>query len=532
MLANMPLEPSVHVKKALFGSRKRDNGYIFKARTAIAFLMDESNTKEESIAKINHFIDIHLLHLPYKPNSKKVSTESVDLQPTAKGFAFLQEYFWSNCQDVPSELHAPICRALMSPYNSLPLIRLQRIHKKVKLSTGLAIILWIRILGDRPRLFNDGEIDKNLIKAKKPTTVLNPSGVAHELLMYDYGWPESSKSPYAHKTGRHPNSTKLTQYWDNHGVLLFKELTFARTPSSRFAAIEEYTLNYVFTGRAIWQWIMDCTTVESKSEATSVARFLLRNGFLAPINDLVIDAVAATATRGDELSASSLYKITDRGARFCAWDDLLTACRSDEEESVEDQVPLARTYTERDDARSIRSTTPWDWEQLSYPRCEMDREFENCFTFQVVNKDPGMKLLFKEYLIMNHCHETLEFVDYTDTIINSLVGKSLEPRKEDLKLQISELKNKFLEEESSMQINISGNSSSDLLSLCNTALESKEDDYTWTESLMRSVTLVRANCMLLLDQSIMGLASHDAFQLPDFRSYVVSRYGNLPRPIC
>lgn len=544
MLAHMPLDPEVHVKKSLFGTKSCNSGYVFGVHHALAYLTRDL-TREQAIQKLEDYLEAHLIQFPYKPCSKKIRNDQQEIQPTAKGFAYLQDWFWIHCKQVSPDLHEQISQAIISPYNSLSLIRLERCSTgRIKLSTGLSILLWSRILGTCPNVFEFKDSSVVLSQADsssnssqktmansdyvlKRSNPLNPLGVSVDNIMNreHCDW-DQIVSPYS-RNQKHPNSTNISQYWNNNGVLFFKDLRFIQRPSSKLCSTSEYTIDYVLSGRALWQWIMDCTTAETKSEASAIARFLIHNGFLKIIEDFVVDALAIPSSTGGDLSASSLYRITYRGARLCPWEDFLST--EDYRDDVEAGIAkrCQPQSLSKNDNKTV--TSPWDWESVTYPRAKMDEAFENCFNFRTINQDPGMRLLLREDLIRNHCRETLEFLDFSSIVIGYIKKKF--PWKI-LITHIKDLKEIFLETTAPMQINISGETTKNLIELCDVAIagiEKKTDN--WSDSFIRCLDNARQYCEFLLNQSVISLSNHEFLEIPDFRQYIVSRYGSLPAPI-
>ena len=99
-------------------------------------------------------------------------------------------------------------------------------------------------------------------------------------------------------------------------------------------------------------------------------------------------------------------------------------------------------------------------------------------------------------------------------------------------MHIKDLKVIFLETTAPMQINISVETTKNLIELCDVAIagiEKKTDN--WSDSFIRCLDNARQYCEFLLNQSVISLSNHEFLEIPDFRQYIVSRYGSLPAPI-
>ncbi|KAK4549626.1 hypothetical protein LTR36_004927 [Oleoguttula mirabilis] len=134
---------------------------------------------------------------------------------------------------------------------------------------------------------------------------------------------------------------------------------------------------YTFTGKAAFDWLMDCCTVVDKREVFELANLFLQH-------DLIILAGgegSASVANGQQRFAASkhvLYAITQKGMRVAGW---ITSPNG----SVNGEATV----------------------QQRLPNGVMRDSNTNRMT--VIIRDPALRLLFREYLRETHCEENLAF---------------------------------------------------------------------------------------------------------------------------
>lgn len=134
---------------------------------------------------------------------------------------------------------------------------------------------------------------------------------------------------------------------------------------------------YTFTGKAAFDWLMDCCTVVDKREVFELANLFLHH-------DLIVlaggEGSASIGTQQQRFAASKhvLYAITQKGMRVAGW---IT--------SPNGTVNGAETAQQRVPNGVVRDS--------------------NTNRMTVIIRDPALRLLFREYLRETHCEENLAF---------------------------------------------------------------------------------------------------------------------------
>ncbi|KAK3633395.1 hypothetical protein LTR56_015809 [Elasticomyces elasticus] len=132
---------------------------------------------------------------------------------------------------------------------------------------------------------------------------------------------------------------------------------------------------YTFTGKAAFDWLLDCCTVVDKREV-----FELTNLFVQ--HELIVPALEdhRGPSNGPRFAASKhvLYGITQKGMRIAGW---IT--------SPNGSVNGEATTQQRIPAGVVRDS--------------------NTNRMTVIIRDPALRLLFREYLRETHCEENLSF---------------------------------------------------------------------------------------------------------------------------
>ncbi|EMC97058.1 hypothetical protein BAUCODRAFT_436906 [Baudoinia panamericana UAMH 10762] len=132
---------------------------------------------------------------------------------------------------------------------------------------------------------------------------------------------------------------------------------------------------YCFTGKAAYDWLMDCCTVVDKRETFELANLFMSHGLITPLGD----------DRGQQLpsvrfaaSKHVLYAITPKGMRVAGW-------------VTSPNGPVNGNATVQHAASNgvVRDS--------------------NTNRMTVIVRDPALRLLFREYLRETHCEENLSF---------------------------------------------------------------------------------------------------------------------------
>jgi GTPase-activating protein SST2 len=137
----------------------------------------------------------------------------------------------------------------------------------------------------------------------------------------------------------------------------------------------EKEVPYIFTGKAAFDWLMDCSTVVDKREVFEMANHFMQHELIVPVGD-----ERGQQTNGNRFAASKhvLYGITQKGMRIAGW---VTSPNGSVNGDATAQRGLPQGVVR--DSNTNRMT--------------------------VIIRDPALRLLFREYLRETHCEENLSF---------------------------------------------------------------------------------------------------------------------------
>lgn len=141
---------------------------------------------------------------------------------------------------------------------------------------------------------------------------------------------------------------------------------------------ETETAPYTFTGKATFDWLMDCCTVVDRREVFELANQFLLHGLIEFYTDARHGNSSSSSTGRFVASRSQLYAVTEKGKRTAGWvTDANGAVNGDL--TLQQRVPTGVVR----DSNTNRMT--------------------------VIIHDPALRLLFREYLRETHCEENLSF---------------------------------------------------------------------------------------------------------------------------
>ncbi|KAF2722410.1 RGS-domain-containing protein [Polychaeton citri CBS 116435] len=133
---------------------------------------------------------------------------------------------------------------------------------------------------------------------------------------------------------------------------------------------------YNFTGKAAFDWLMDCSTVVDKREVFEIANCFLHSGLMEPAES--VERQPTSSTPRFTASKHVTYAVTQQGMKVAAW---VT--------SPNGSVNGDATASQRVPAGVTRDS--------------------NTSRMTIIIRDPALRLLFREYLRETHCEENLAF---------------------------------------------------------------------------------------------------------------------------
>ncbi|AQZ17031.1 SST2 (YLR452C) [Zygosaccharomyces parabailii] len=353
------------------------------------------------------FMTAKLLHTP-ADRTRALPKDKVLMQPTPKGVAVLQKYVRDvGLKNVPD--------ILTSSFNSMELFTFERSSEKdcIIHSDYLMHILFITMMGESPNVWSPSMQSDKIPSLSKLLECSCSNEFSFENFQFangghlktpkseEYNWrdrlsqeklnDENRTSPFAHKFFTNPDSDSHIQYYtSNCGLRLFESKTFGpnQTP-----------LDYSFTTKAIWQWLMDCTDIMYPKEAISIAALFLKAGLIIPIVER-----PSHRTRFF-IGKSCHYTFSRRGWDMCQWN-----FNNDTDKSNDSSFIARKRRREShflDNLRKPKNTPPLDSTPSDSEKTVVspDPRFKE---FDDILNDPGMRYLFRKHLENEFCVENLD----------------------------------------------------------------------------------------------------------------------------
>lgn len=140
---------------------------------------------------------------------------------------------------------------------------------------------------------------------------------------------------------------------------------------------------YVFTGKAAFDWLMDCCSTVDKREVSELANSFLQHELMVPS----LDERGQVQNGRFVASKHVLYAITQKGMRVAGWATSPNGSLNSE--------ALASARVPNGVARD-----------------------SNTNRMTIIIRDPALRLLFREYLRETHCEENLSFYVEVKTFLD------------------------------------------------------------------------------------------------------------------
>ncbi|EGW32141.1 uncharacterized protein SPAPADRAFT_139002 [Spathaspora passalidarum NRRL Y-27907] len=396
------------IKSKRFVSLTKTFPYCFDCNTAVKKMKDMSISievskivtrisyklhPEVSLSLLSKFYRSKFLHSPVERTASELTGNMV-FQPTPKGLAIVQAFCERNGM---KKCNLP--EILNSNFNSMELFCFERDWEsdKVLYSKYLLHLLFSSLMGPKPNVWSssneqdplpssqaeDHRLSTEFQTAKSFQEVEGfsfvqfrsaPSMSPGQLSPQPNSWSKTSKnevSPFHHRYFTNPESDAHIQYYvSSVGVRLFKDKTF-HLPKEK-----KLVVDYSMSGKAICQWLLDCTDVLNIRQAKDIADSILKNK--------LIKQIAPDQSSGGHFSSTrnSYYTITESGLSVSQWD----------------KCPKAH------------------FEFLT------GKHSGKQLTLEDILKDPGMRLQFRMHLNREYCLENLEaymHLKYFDKILNN-----------------------------------------------------------------------------------------------------------------
>lgn len=336
------------------------------AKTTIAYNMKPTLAFD----LLKKFFDAKLLHYPSSRTETKLSRHGT-IQITPKGAALVYAF----CQNIgmPTKSMPPVVK---SNFNTMELFMLERsaTNQSILYSDYLVTILFTWLMGPAPNIWSseklpdliscifDDTTSDDTFDFSRPSngTILSP--------VNDKAMAFRSASPFHHKYFTNPESDSHVQYYvSNTGVRLFKLKTFLNDD-------KKVIVDYCVSGKAIVQWLCDCTSVMTSTEAVGLANLFIEANLLRQIT---VDEERFLNDR------NAFYVLTEHGSEVCRWG--------------------RRSRSAAENLLSDVST-----------KLQHDADFKGP-SLKTIIRDPGLRLLFKMHMQRERCVENVNaYVQISD----------------------------------------------------------------------------------------------------------------------
>lgn len=333
---------------------------------------------ELAFALLKRFFEGKLLHCPAS-RTDSVLTLNMQVQVTPKGTAMV--FNFCNSIGMSRENMPAIVK---SSFNTMALFLFDRSSTtdKILYSEYLIHVLFVRLMGPSPNIWSP---------YRKPEPVSNLFDV--QIMQPDFGfampepytqpWPawespclsEVRKfyvSPFHHKYFTNPESDSHVQfYYSNEGMRVFHDRVY-------HGQSEEVKVDYSFSGKAMVQWLCDCTGLLSVSEAVEIGNLFSKSALIVPIT------VTSKRFKNDR---DVFYTLTEFGRRVCQWDSkkkLFHFSLESSNNSLRESITGTGGCTE-----------------------EMSGDLQSLSLRDIV-LDPGIRFLFKMHMQKERCSENID----------------------------------------------------------------------------------------------------------------------------
>lgn len=359
---------------------------------------------------LKKFMTAKLIHTP-ADRTRSEPKPKVLLQPTPKGVAVLHSY----CKYLGFKT-AKLPPILNTTFNSMDLFIFERsaVTDTIVFSEYFIHLLFVRFLGEAPNVWkstnppdpipsldhrfeNDDEFDFSNFQNEsfcfqQPQSQPQPQSKSNSVLPILSKKQKLRESPFAHNFFTNPESDSHTQYYvSNKGVRLYKD--------HKFGDKQQMNIEYCFTAKAAWQWLMDCTDIMYPHEATSVLNLFYKYGLISPI---ILTPSTASSKKKVQPLKSSFYTLSKTGWDISHWNEIkrTVSLANDEEIITGGDNGIVLSNQALNHSTSDASSD----EEKPLPVKKEDEQL----SLKKVLADPGMRYLFRNHLEKEFCAENLD----------------------------------------------------------------------------------------------------------------------------
>lgn len=264
-------------------SMKRTHPYSFDTDTALRVLKHLKYDIESHVSIISlsyqtnasigfeilaRFFSAKLLHCP-NDRTRNVVKPDIFLQPTPKGIAIVKKFIDKN-----GVKFKRLPRILVSNLNTMELFSFERNHSNDKIiySDTLMKVLFMTMLGPKPNIWSPKNTPERLWIKLDINLIYEGSDYLQTANKLE---TKTIVSPLFHKYFTNPESDSHVQYYcSNTGLRVFHN-----------KVINGVKYSYCVSGKAVVQWLMDCTDCWDLKTAMEIGSVFVKLNLLISIND-------------------------------------------------------------------------------------------------------------------------------------------------------------------------------------------------------------------------------------------------------
>ncbi|KAI5956320.1 SST2 [Candida jiufengensis] len=180
--------------------------------------------------------------------------------------------------------------------------------------------------------------------------------------------PSNITSPFYHKYFSNPESDSHIQYYvSSVGVRLIKNKIIDGS-STTTTDKKNLVLDYCINGKAIIQWLMDCTDLIQEKHALEISNLFIKEGLIKVV------LVSESNHHSQDFHRDNYYRLTEKGLSISSWG---------------------------------RSTTETPQNPTLLPK-KINSIIKQNITLDSIMKDPALKFQFKNHLVKEFCVENFD----------------------------------------------------------------------------------------------------------------------------
>lgn len=421
-------------KKSIFSLVKKDHNFSFTVSNAIEILgkLNLEINYGSTVTRISYeikpkfamellqiFFHSKMLHCPDDKTMSKLTSKMIILQPTPKGVAILHSFCLKFGIYQVENIKLP--KILNSNFNTMELITFERHSRTDSIIHNVYSdkILFLQVMGRKMNIwsalngpdsidglgnyFNKFEDKSNFLFSDCLNSSLEPSSFFAYLkqrqaeaqhlqkqndieIKKEKIWnplKQDEITPFYHRFYTNPDSDSHVQYYTSNCGLRFFFKRIIKVNG------KEKSVYHCFSGKAIVQFLMDCTDIIYYNKAVKVASVFLKLGLIEN----------QTEPAGEFIdSKSHIYNLTNKGYELLQWPKKIV-------ENIIDPLAKSKSITIESSSENFEVNSCEDF------NCKAAK---NISLFSTLH-DPGLKYLFRQFLTTNLCSENLNaYDDITD----------------------------------------------------------------------------------------------------------------------